>query len=68
MDPAVGVPVPTCPAAWPPPPEPFLWSRGVWAGVESRSLKLLQRGEKEKHFKFYKLCLLIELHPLFTVG
>lgn len=41
MDPAPGVPLPSCPAVWPPPPEPFLWSTGVGAGVESRSFGLL---------------------------
>lgn len=48
MDPAPGVPVPSCPAAWLPPPEPFLWSRGVWAGVESRSFGLLYRKTGEE--------------------
>lgn len=41
MVPAPEAPFPSCPAAWPAPPEPFLWSRGVGAGVESRSLVLL---------------------------
>lgn len=43
MDPAAGVPVPSWPAAWLPPPEPFLWSAGVGVDVESRSFGLLKR-------------------------
>lgn len=63
MDPAPGVPVPSCAAAWPPPPEPFLWSRGVWAGVESRSFGLLRRKrEKRKCFELF-LSFLTLIHP-----
>lgn len=55
MDPAPGVPVPSCP-----PPEPFLCSRGVGAGVESRSFGLLY-GKKEKKRKSFKTCKLSEI-------
>lgn len=47
MDPAAGVPEPSCPAAWPP-AVPFLWSRGVWAGVPSRSFMVLWRKRFRK--------------------
>lgn len=48
MDPAAGVPEPSCPAAWPTPAVPFLWSRGVWAGVPSRSFMVLWRKRFRK--------------------
>lgn len=53
MDPVAGVPVPSWPAAWLPPPEPFLWSAGV--GVESRSFGLLKRKNTHTPKKKKKL-------------
>lgn len=41
MDPAPGDPVPSCPAACPTAPEPFLWSSGVGPAVRSRCFGLL---------------------------
>lgn len=55
MDPAAGVPVPSWPAAWLPPPEPFLWSAGVGVDVESRSFGLLKRKKPKKKKKKKKL-------------
>lgn len=52
MDPAAGVPEPSCPAAWTPPALPFLWSRGVWAGVASRSFPLQWRQKDFHQFIF----------------
>lgn len=61
MDPVPGVPVPSCPAAWPPPPEPFLCNRVVGAGVESRSFGLLWKGQKKKKIKGFLISNLSEI-------
>lgn len=58
MDPVAAVPVPSCPPACPPPPDPFLWSTGVGfdVGVEaaaaSRTFGLL--GRKETSVKTFQ--------------
>lgn len=59
IDPGPDVPEPTWLAAWPTPAEPFLWSRGVWAGVESLTFWLLSpKQDKGNSFKPINLCVI----------